>query len=260
MLQDSNATVANLFSFYGFRGFLRENENDLFLRLHVLDCGQAITCMYRSLDDCVGPYGHDRCRLPTNPGRALCVAFQSLYYLADDSNICPDDLIKEVSTFARHCLCAEHAERAENVSGLAERLFLAVERWQCRRVFMDEPDGTPATPPEERAGASRLSQFFIRVPNRSPRRRPKFRSRDIELELEIDCWGIPHEKRPRVADWLRPMPISTPSQRTQRLERSAAPGAETESIDRTPTTHRSHYQQFKDRAKSAVDKIANNAS
>lgn len=258
MLHDSNATVANFFSFHGFRGFLHENENDMFLRLHILDCGHAVTCMYTKSDEGVSPYGNERCRLPLSAGRALCVAFQSLYYLADDSNTCPEDLRKEVYTFAEHCLCTDHVKRTNAVQDVADRLLLAVKRWQCRRVFMDEPDGPPSTPPEERIGTSRLSQLFIRPVNRSPRRRPHFRTRLVDSELEYDSWGLLHERRSRAQGRRSSIVDMSSSQHTQRKHESLTSNTQASSSNGTTDVNSSHYQQLKGRAIGVVGRFVKN--
>lgn len=256
MFLDSNAAVTNFFSFHGFRGFLREDKSDLFLRLNVLDCGNAITCTYRKFDTC--HYGNERCRMPISGGRALCIAFQSLYYLADDLRTCPEPLKEEVITFARLCLCAEHAD-FDTVNSLAARMFVAVQRWQCRRVFKDEPDGLSFTPPaEERPGPSKLSQFFLKTPVPapvpSPRHRPKFESRFVDDEPEDDSWGLLYKQPSRVSQSKvrrrsSPLSISKPT-----FENSAVV-AQPSLNDRPPNVRRSQYQQFKGRAKSMMGTI-----
>ncbi|CZT14785.1 uncharacterized protein RCC_12245 [Ramularia collo-cygni] len=261
MLLDSNAIVANFFSFYGFRGFLREDGNDLFLRLHVLDHGNALTCMSRKLDDCVSPYGGERCGLPISAPRSLCVAFQSLYFLAGDPRIDPVGLRVEVDTFARHCLCAEHAASEDAVHGVTERLFIAVQRWQCRRVFMDEPGGFSSTPPEERPGASRLSQFFIaRAPNPTARRRPKFRGNAIDCEVEYDSWGVPHERKSLAENRPEQRRLLRPPQYIRPIVDGKTAEGHLDAVGGQPHLRRSHYQNFKGRAKNAMGKIVRDAT
>lgn len=264
MCSDSNAAVVNFFSFHGFRGFLRGNESDLFLHLHILDCGNAISCMYRNFDVCASPYGNERCRLPTIAGRALCVAFQPLYYLADDPKICPDTLKMEIITFAQHCLCVEHGESRSNVHGLADRLFTAVQQWQGKRVFKDDLDGTSIAPQYERPGTARLSQFFVRLPvrspSRSPRARPKLTSRAIDSEPKDDSWGIPNQMTPQNTPRSSLRRLSSSSQLYQSILNDSEPFVMPGHGERPASSRRSHYQQFKGRAKSMIDKVARKTS
>jgi hypothetical protein len=259
MLQDSNANVINLFSFYDLRPFLGEHEISFFLCLHVLDALNAATCMYRDIETRASSYGRERCRLPTTDGKALCLAFQPLYYLADDPRISPDRLKDEVTAFARHCLCAEHVEDTENVNEVADRLFLAVQRWQGMRVFKDEPDRLPFTPPpsEERPGASRLTLFFSKTRSRSPKRRPKFESRAIDYEAEDQSWGFQRAELPR-ADQPGLRRLSSSDALYQPSLTYATSVAQPGPAERLPSARQNQHHLFK-RAKTIVNKIAKKA-
>lgn len=201
-------------------------------------------------DDYFSPYGKERCRLPTNAGLVLCIAFQSLFYLADDPKICPETLKEEIVTFAHHCLCEEHARSSANVRSVAGRLVLAVERWRCRRVFMDEPGGGMPSTPEERLSTSRLSQFFLAMPRRAPGRRPKFRSRFDEPGFDTDSWHLPQRNDRRVRE-------TSSSQRLRQAAEASASVVQRSTVCQQTSARSSQYQHFKARAKSAIGNTFN---
>lgn len=252
---ESDAAVVNLFSFHGFHGFLRQDEAELFLELHVLDCGNAATCMHREFGACISHYGNERCRLPISSGHELCIAFQSLYYFADDPRILADALKEKIVAFVRHCLCVEHAEHLDSIQFVADRMLLAIQLWQHRRVFMDEPNGPPTAPLEEHLGAMRLSQLFVRNPTPMPSRRPKIRSSAIDYDSRDDMddsWGIAHRKLQRARTNFSPRRFSS----QPHLKRQITPELSPSLSDPQSSVRQSLHHQLKGRAKSVMGRLS----
>ncbi|SMR48356.1 unnamed protein product [Zymoseptoria tritici ST99CH_1E4] len=169
----SSAYIINLFSYHNLPTTIDEPSIDLFLRLHLLDCRNALTCIFNTHDPNVSPFGGERCRLPLfTDHREFCLAFNKFYDDAEDAGLRPHLLQAELLKLTKLALCREHAHQPGAAEKMSERMWLAVERWQCRRIFKATPAGRSGTPVEERPASIRLSRLFstTRSPGAVPQR------------------------------------------------------------------------------------------
>ncbi|KJX92637.1 hypothetical protein TI39_contig5834g00004 [Zymoseptoria brevis] len=169
----SSAYIVNLFSYHHLSTTIDEPSIDLFLRLHLLDCRNALTCIVNTHDPNYSPFGGERCRFPLfTDHREFCLAFNKFYDDAEDAELRPRLLQAELLMLIKLALCREHAHQPGAVEKMFERMWVAVVRWQCRRIFKETPAGRSGTPIEERPASIRLSRFFstTRNPGAAPQR------------------------------------------------------------------------------------------
>jgi hypothetical protein len=186
----NSGPVPNLFSWHGLQAKIDDRGIDLFRRLELLDCRNALTCIFHDINPMGSPFGGERCRLPLHNGRELCLAFIEFYDAAEDAELRPDLLRAEIPALIQHGLCPKHARQSDTVEKMSEKKWEAVERWQCLRIFEETPSGPPRSPTEERPVSIRLSRMLTVRRSPDPPSRPAARQ-DLVDSNDMDEWGFP---------------------------------------------------------------------